>query len=98
RPVSPPALHDALPIYPCLQPGQPAPVAEHPQVVVTERLDPRLDDGADLGSLILAGEPQPGVEALSGGVVARRPAEDEVDGGQHRSEEHTSELQSPDHL
>ena len=68
--------------HPRLQAGQPGAVVQDPQVVVSQRVDLGLSYGPDLAALLRSGEAHPVVETLADGVVARRPAEDEVDGGQ----------------
>ena len=66
-----------------LEPGRPRPVPEDAQLFFGEPLGVLLAPLADLGPLLGAGEPHPVRQALRDGVVARRPGEDEDDGGQH---------------
>ena len=68
---------------PRFQAGQPPAVAQHVEVVVTQGFDLPFDDRADLCPLLFGGQPYAGIQQLSGGVVARLTAEDEVDGGKH---------------
>ncbi len=66
-----------------LQSGQPAGVVEHGQVVVGQGVHVLLGDGPDLAALLHGGQPLALANALGHGVVAGRPAEDEVDGREH---------------
>ncbi len=68
---------------PVLEPGEELPVAEHGEVAVVHAPEVLVDDLADAVALGSRGEPQAGVEAGLGGVVAGVPAEDEVDGREH---------------
>ena len=62
-----------------LERRQPAVVAEHVEVLVAERHGATLRDRADEGALLGGGQPHPGIEQASCGLVAAVPAEDEVD-------------------
>ncbi len=63
-----------------LQTLEPFGVPEHAEVVVGERLDVALGDGADGVALGPGGEPDPVTQALADRVVAGGAAEDEDDG------------------
>ena len=65
------------------QPGEPPSVVEHPQVVVRQGLHVLLGDGPDLAPLVGGGEALAFAPALGHGVVACRPAENEIDRRQH---------------
>ena len=66
-----------------LEAFEPLVVAEHPEVVVVERLHPALDDLADGGALGGVGEADAVAYDLVHRVVAGGAAEDEDDGRQH---------------
>ena len=62
-----------------LQRLAPLPVAQHAEVGLRQVGGAALDDAADLGDLVLGGQPQPGPHALADGGVAAGPAEHEGD-------------------
>jgi len=64
---------------PPLQRVAPLPVAQHAQVALRQVTGAALDDPADLGDLVVAGQPQPGPDALRDGGVAAGAAEHEGD-------------------
>src|SRR5690606_8149471 len=59
---------------------EPLPVAQHRQILIEQRAGPVLDDGADLGALLLRGQAHAGPSDLLHRAIAARTAEDEEDG------------------
>ena len=68
---------------PGLEAREPPAVPEDIEIGVGEDVDLGLGDFADAGSLVGRGEPHPRLETLTGGIVTRVAAEDEIDRGEH---------------
>ena len=71
--------------HPGLEGGQPVVVLEDPQVLVGEVGDMVLGDLADAVALLGCGEREPHPHAGPDGVIACRPAEDEIESREHVS-------------